>query len=222
MLHVFVETNWVVAYAASAHSRLRAPAASKLLERAAHGDLTLHLPSVCLAEARRPLHQDSQVRTIADRVRQFLSWAKDRQRVTPEEDEVTRRVMDKMESLIRTDLDRLENTLQGLRHQAGIEVFDISSEMAHRCTELSFSGLELKPFDQMILAAVLVRAEELLRSGYKDLAFCELDADLKPWDSQRNPKSVLKSLYDKAQIWVYGDFLLQAPVKPEDWPNVQY
>lgn len=26
-------------------------------------------------------------------------------------------------------------------------------------------------------------------------------------------------LYDRARIWVYGDFLLQAPEKPERSPN---
>ena len=53
MKHVFVETNWVVAYAAPAHLRL--PAALTLARRAEAAEVRLYLPSVCLAEARYPI-----------------------------------------------------------------------------------------------------------------------------------------------------------------------
>ncbi|SRR5581483_2544279 len=219
MLHVFVETNWVVAYAAPAHHRVQIPAAADLLDRAAAGELTLHLPSICISEARRPLHYDFQVQATADRVRQFLLWARDEQHVTVEEDEITRRALDKMEGFVKRDLGRLEETLTSLQQKPGLNIFDITQEIAERCTELSFKSLGLKPFDQMILSAVLVRSKDLHDSGETDLAFCSLDADLQPWDRLRNPKALLKSLYDNARVWVYGDFLLQAPGKPEGWPG---
>src|SRR5437667_413829 len=57
MKHVFVETNWVVAYAAPAHLQL--PAALSLAERAAAGELRLYIPSVCLTEARYRSGQSS-------------------------------------------------------------------------------------------------------------------------------------------------------------------
>jgi hypothetical protein len=122
-----------------------------------------------------------------------------------------------MESLVKRDLSRLEETLTGLRKKPGFNIFDITQQMAERCTELSFKSLGLKPFDQMILAAVLVRSEELYRSGKTDLAFCSLEADLQPWDQSRNPKMPIKSLYDNARVWVHGDFLFQTPAKPENW-----
>jgi hypothetical protein len=67
------------------------------------------------------------------------------------------------------------------------------------------------------LAAILVRGERLLAEGEDETAFCELDSDLQPWDKRGNPKERLAGMYDKTRIWVYGDFLLQAPAKPHDW-----
>jgi hypothetical protein len=73
MRHVFVETNWVVGCAATAH--LKIPAALARLERAASEDLKLYLPTICIAEARRPIFERYQPKNEADRVRQFLLWA---------------------------------------------------------------------------------------------------------------------------------------------------
>jgi hypothetical protein len=78
--------------------------------------------------------------------------------------------------------------------------------------------LALNPFDQTILASILVRAEQLVSDGATDLAFCELDSDLQPWDKRNNRKDELADLYDRARVWVYGDFLLETPAIPADWP----
>jgi hypothetical protein len=48
MRRVFVETNWVVAWAAPAHQKIPA-ALEQLLDRAASGELTLHLPAICIS-----------------------------------------------------------------------------------------------------------------------------------------------------------------------------
>ncbi len=136
-----------------------------------------------------------------------------------EEDEIVRRALDRMESSVKRDLNRLENTLADLKRKSGLEIFDITQTIAERCTDLSFMSLNLQAFDQMILSAVLVRSEELVRSGEQDIAFCQIDADLQPWDKNRNLKQPLASLYNNARVWVYGDFLLQTPAKPSDWPS---
>jgi hypothetical protein len=85
------------------------------------------------------------------------------------------------------------------------------------CAELSYLKLELKPFDQAILAAILVQGKRLLAEGVEETASCELDSDLQPWDKDSNRKERLADLYDSAHIWVYRDFLLQAPPKPSNW-----
>jgi len=60
MRHVFVETNWVFAYAAPAHhKRLDAV---ELLARARANEVRIHLPAPCLTEARLPIMRKCQPR----------------------------------------------------------------------------------------------------------------------------------------------------------------
>ena len=215
MRHVFVETNWVVAYSAPAHHRI--PAALELFDRAANGEIKLYLPVICIAEARRPIFERFQSRNEANRVRQFLSWARDTGVVNTAEDEATRRVLDRMEGRVKADLARLDEAFDNLKAEDAIEIFNLTQEMLERCADLSYLKLDLQPFDQAILAAILVRGEQLLAEGVDEIAFCELDSHLQPWDKERNRKEGLAGLYDKTRIWVYVDFLLQAPAKPGDW-----
>src|SRR5271157_5503323 len=216
MRRVFVETNWLVEYAAPAH--LKTPAALELFRRAVNGEIKLYLPVICIAEARRPIFERFQSRNEADRVRQFLSWARVTGVVDAAEDDATRRVLDRMEGGEKADLERLDEAFDKLRAAKGIEIFNLNQDMLERCADLSYLRLDLQPFDQAILAAILVRAEQLLADGVEEMAFCELDSHLQPWDKDSNREERLAGLYDGARVWVYGDFLLQAPAKPDDWP----
>jgi hypothetical protein len=215
MRHVFVETNWVVAYAAPANHRN--PAAIELFDRAANGEIKPHLPVVCIAEARRPIFERFQSRAHADRIRQFLLWTRSTGNLDAAEDEATRRVLGRMEAREKADLARLDEALENLRAADGIEVFNLSQEMLELCADLSFLKLNLNPFDQAILAAIIVRAKRLLVDGVEETAFCELDSDLRPFDKDINRKEPLAALYEDAHIWVYRDFLLQSPAKPSNW-----
>ena len=217
MRHVFVETNWVVACAAPAHHKT--PAALELLNRAASGELRLYLPVICISEARRPILKRYQSRNEADRVRQFLLWARDNKFVDAGDEEAARRALDQMETRVKADLEKLDESLESLKTANGVETFNLSQPMLERCAGLSQAKLDLEPFDQAILAAILVRAEELHVQGIDQMDFCELDSDLQPWDKDSRPKQPLAELYDVARVWVYGDFLLQAPEKLAGWPN---
>jgi hypothetical protein len=219
MRHVFVETNWVVDYAAPAH--MRSSAAAELLEQASEGKLKLLLPSIYISEARSPIFKKFQVKDTADRVRKFLRWAREHDVVSPDDDKVTRTVIDQMEQAVRNDLNKLDDTLSGLNKKIGLEIFDLSQEMLERCTRLSFDNLGLESFDQAILAAILVRAEQLVKLGETDLTFCERDGDLQPWNKNGEPIPELAKLYDAVGVWVYGDFLLQTPPMPQDWPYLK-
>jgi len=213
--HVFVETNWLVGYAAPAHQKVYA--AVDLLKRANRGEVQLYLPSICLSECRRPIREKFQVRLEADRVRKFLLWAKGQNIVEPAVDGIVRRTLDQMESLVRRDLDRLDDSLEGLRGELGLEIFRMNEEMVERCAALSHTGLQ--PFDQAILASILVKAEALKNEGVGSFAFCEADSDLQPWDKSGGRKEPLASLYDQAAVWVCQDFLLENPEAPEDFPS---
>jgi hypothetical protein len=213
--HVFVETNWLVAYGAPAHHKI--PAAIDLLQRANAGEVKLYLPSICLAECRRPIREKFQVRLEADRVRKFLLWARDNSFVDEQTGETVRQTLDRMESVVKRDLDRLENLLGGLREQPGLEIFNLTEGMFERCVE--FSHLGLNPFDQAILSSILVKAEFLRKDGIERFAFCEADSDLQPWDRVGDSREPFVTLYDQAAIWVYQDFLLDKPEMPADWPK---
>src|ERR1700693_571850 len=182
MKHVFVETNWVVDYCAPAHRR--GLAATQLLNLARSGTLQLHLPSPCLSEASGAIRKKFQPRE-ANTVREYLKWASAGGQVEGGDEQVTRRVLDRFERLVNDDLDRLEHSLSALRSEAGLEVFPLSEAMLERSVGLAIEKLDLKPFDNSILAAVLVRAEELRQQGNSELAFCGLELDLRPGDKNR-------------------------------------
>jgi len=132
---------------------------------------------------------------------------------------MTREVLDRFEQQVHGELRQLDDVLASLRREQGLEVFPLNSRMLDRAVELSVAGLSLKPFDKPILAAVLERAGELREAGESDLCSCEMDADLQPWDRNGAAKQPLTNLYDAAAVWVYGDFELRAPERPENWPG---
>jgi hypothetical protein len=217
MKHVFVETNWVVAYAAPAHLQL--PAALGLAQRAAAGELQLYIPSVCLTESRYPIRTKFHPRSPADSVRKYLGWATAQRKVPLEEVQTVRRVLEQYEATVTAELEDLDERLRALTNHPGVEVFALRDEMLARTIELSTQNLDLKPFDQAILATVLVRAEELRDQGEHDISFCELDGDLQPWDKNGRSKQPLTALYDSAQVWVYGDFAMENPARRPGFQN---
>jgi hypothetical protein len=133
--------------------------------------------------------------------------------------EVVSVALDQFEAFVLSELDDLDRRLQSLTQHPGIEVFALTERMLARVVELASLNLELKPFDQAILAAVLVRAEQLRDEGADEIASCELDSDLQPWDKNGEAKQPLTSLYDSAHVWVYGDFALRSPERPETFPD---
>lgn len=215
MLHVFVETNWVFDYAAPGHHK--GLEAVSLLERARANELQLHIPALCLTEARHAIMNKCQPRHEVKAIRQFLTRARSEQAVSPEQERATREVLFLFERQIQAEIAKIDEVLGTLHATPWLEQFPLSESMLERAIGLARSKLFLKPFDQAILAAVLVRAEELGATGETDLCFCEMDADLQPWDNSGGAKQPLTSLYDKARVWVYGDFNMTPPERPNGW-----
>ncbi len=213
MPHVFVETNWLFAYAAPAHHQI--PAAAELLERAQRGEFTLHVPNICLGEARRAILAKCQPRNEANAIRRFLSWAQPSGYVAAGDAVGTRLVLQKYEAAIERDLANLQDAFRTLASVPFIRIFGMDDAICHRATELILSGIDLKPFDQAILASVLVQATRLWEQGERRISFCEKDSDLQPWDAYGNPKVPLRDAFDRAHLWVYGDFTLTQPERGE-------
>jgi hypothetical protein len=216
MLHVLVETNWVFGFAAPAHHK--DPKAVELFEKARRGELRLHLPSLCLTEVRNPLRTRCQPRNEAGAIREFLIWSRDSSMVTPADYQTTDRLLNRFDASVRSELARLPQTLDALRTEPNLEVFALNEAMLEMAVELAFMDLSLQPFDQSVLAAVLVRARELWDTGERELCFCELDKDLQPWEKDFKRKLPLADLYERAGVWVFGNFERTEPVRPLGWP----
>ncbi len=81
--------------------------------------------------------------------------------------------------------------------------------MLDRVLELRRSVVEvnqMKPYDEAILAAILVQAEVERANGATDMTFCTLDSDLLPWTRKGGARPDLETLCKKAGIAVLGSF----------------
>ena len=88
---------------------------------------------------------------------------------------------------------RLQDTV------ARMERIDPSPSVIARTLQV-FKVKSLKPFDEMVLGAVLAKATELYAANERDLHFCELDGDLA---SQHPP---LIAEYQSCGLTVRRDF----------------
>jgi hypothetical protein len=213
MKHVFVETNWVVDLCAPAHHRQHA--AERLAARAREKEVQLHLPAICLREAVHVLSQ--RFKPKGDDLKAFRKWALEKGKITVDESRAAVRFIETYERALREDLLTIEQRIDELVSSGLADIFALSDPMLNRT--FSLRAIELEPFDESILAAILVKAEDLQADGAVDLSFCELDGDLKPWDRGGNLRQPLCRIYDEARIWVYGDFDMRWPEKRAGWPG---
>lgn len=216
MEHVFVETNFVVDMAAPAH--LRVPAAVALVDRAQRGEIQLHIPAICLLEARPVLRGERfQPRSDVNPIREFLhgygAASADRDSAF--------RALDAYESYMKKAVADAPGRVEALRTMAGVDLFVADDEILERSLDLMSRVERLTPFDLCVLASVLVRVERLRNQGERGpFSFCERDSDLQPWGRDGDRKRWLQSLYDTAHVWVYDDFTMTNPARPQSWPVV--
>lgn len=208
MRHLFVESNWV--YLSCSPEHLREPAATRLLQKARHGELQLHLPAICLREGADAILKKCQPRIPAE-MRRFLRAARLGDRLSAEHAGIVTQALELYRSTVSHELRTLDDTLEAVRNTPGVDAFALSEDMLERAIQLRATGPSgLKPFDEAILAAVLVKARALreLHGGDPnlDLAFCTLDGDLQPWTKERARLEPLASLYEQVGLRVYGDF----------------
>jgi predicted nucleic acid-binding protein len=215
---VLVETNWVVDVIAPAHLQNRQ--AIQLLTRAQAGEFDLYVPSICLTEARETVPRRFAPRSRSEDLRNFLKWAKGEGKVSPEDSKSAFRVFDQFDGLVANELTKVSERLHELANLPHLNLFPLSEPMLERQVAIGALDLSLKPYDLAVLAAVLVKAEELQQKNHSWTGFCELDSDLQPWDKSRYPKTILRDLYDQARIWVYNNFLLEdIDAIPDRWTN---
>jgi hypothetical protein len=212
--HLFVETNWLYAYAAPAHHKV--PAAVTLLERAQRGDFILHIPNVSFAEARQSIHTKCQP-ADGPGIHRYIRWAHKNSELNDLQAEEAHRLAEKYLQDIRRELNAVPTMLKDIAALPCVEVFALDDQMLDLANELAFTNIAQKPFDHAILAGILVSSARLWNQGERRISFAELDSDLQPWGAKGAPKDDLQKLYDDAHIWVYSDFTLQFPPRRTDF-----
>ena len=215
MLHVFVETNWVIDFIAPFQPQ---NPARKLLEFADTGRLKLHLPAICLNEAENKTRwKSAQPKMAADQIREFVKSKP--AELTGEDLKLYYRMLEQYEQASNAEFEMLTGRLGNLAVSASIEVFPLDDEMLRKA--LALRGGEfatLQPFDQAILAGVLVKAERL-RDPSRKLVFCEMDSDLQPWAKAGKPKAHLADLYEQAGLTVLPDFQISSYLQDPETPD---
>jgi predicted nucleic acid-binding protein len=171
MKHVFVETNFLV-------SLLRpfpAQDALALFARNDGVDLRLYIPWCSQAEARRTLTGIIKADLgFTDTMMDFVL-----RRWLPDRTLFDKREIDKVKTLADADRREALSTLdQRIRDAVGhMTRIDPSPAVVARTLQV-FAVKALKPFDEMVLGAVLATATELYGAGEREILFCELDGDL--------------------------------------------
>lgn len=200
MTPVLLETNWVVDVCAPTYRRERA--AMHLLDRAAIGELELHVPAIAFREAADVIkrkHVPSQAKVLQE----FRRWAHATELIDGLTSVVTSEFLNQFVSHTNTALANVSVRLDEVASAPGVHVFALSEPMLERALALRQQVDNLGPFDEAILAAVLVRAESLRDGGP---IFCTRDRDLSPLTRQGEPRAEFVQLYAEAGLTVRTDF----------------
>lgn len=202
MIHVFVESNWLVDVCVPTFRR--SPDALALLSHAARGEIQIHVPHICFREAKAVILRKHQPKEHSA-LQQFRKWAKDQEMIDEPTSATVNSFLQIFSNTVTAELSRIDQRLGELQNSRGVDVFALDEQMLTRSIELRVEVPDpaLKPFDEVILAAVLVRAATLA-SGTRRV-FCTLDLDLSPV-ARGNVRKHLKATYDAAQIEVRTTF----------------
>jgi hypothetical protein len=179
------------------------------VDRAVAGDLTLHIPAICLREGAESVRRKCQPRHDLRELREFRGFAARKGMLKPDAAEIAIRFLDAFDRHVTEDIQRIDARLDALLEKPNVKAFALSEAMLARVLDLRRSVIEvnqMKPFDEAILAAVLVQAEAERCNGASDLTFCTLDADLLPWTKRREPRPELDALYKQAGLTVLASF----------------
>ena len=173
--------------------------------RTGRGDLVLHVPAVALREGGNAIRQKCQP-TASKELREFRRWAVAEGKLGAATASEAATFLTAYVTSVESGMATLEARIDEIRTLAGVDVFALDDRMLDRAIALRTEVASLKPFDEAILAAVLVKVGDVRASGATDVWFCDLDGDLVPVDRKRNPRKELAALYAAAGITVRQDF----------------
>jgi len=172
MKHVFVETNFLIDLLRPFPSK----DAEQLFGRNDGVNMRLYIPWCSRSEAWRTL-KDRIISEDLGFTTAMMKFAV--RRWLADKTSFDKREIDKVRILADADrtaaLTSLEQRIQ--EAVAKMESIDPSPAVVARTLQV-FKVKSLKPFDEMVLGAVLSKATELYAANERELYFCDLDADL--------------------------------------------
>lgn len=217
MEHVIVETNWVIDYVAPAH--FREPSAVELLKRAEDGDIKLYIPNIAFVEARKVINEKGrfQVRDEVAGIREYLKLQIAIGRIAQADRVEIDKILSQYDEYVNVEKRKSPARITELLGNRAVNIIPLDETMLARSTALvATDDVNLQSFDLAILATVLVWSERMRLSG-NTISFCEKDSDLQPWIKDMSPKHTLMNLYKAQRVWVYGDFTMSWPRRPDEF-----
>jgi hypothetical protein len=192
--HVFVESNFLIELLPPFPSK----DAEELFARNDGVRLRLYIPWCSQSEATRTLSARIIVEDLGftNAMMKFVV-----RRWLPDKTLFDKREIDKVRTLAEADrTDALQSLEQRMVDAvAKMERIDPSPAVVARTLQV-FKIKSLKPFDEMVLGAVLSKATELYAANERDLYFCNLDTDL----ASKHPPLVAE--YESCGLTVRQDF----------------
>jgi hypothetical protein len=166
----------------------------------------MHVPSISFREAKSVIlrkHQPKEQGVL----QQFRKWAVDNEQIDAAESKAANEFLTRFSNTVTSELAQLDSRITEIVAWMGMDVFALSDAMLERSISLRSEVPDpgLKPFDETILAAVLVRADELPLGDLR--LFCTADLDLSPV-VRNNTRRHLQRVYEQAGVEVRTDFNL--------------
>lgn len=178
-----------------------------LLEHARAGAVKLLIPSICLREGADSVRKKCQPRSAE--FQKFRRSARTDETLSEADSNIVLEFLKLYDAEVSRQLRAIDRRLDELVNWPGVEIFALNDAMLARAIDLRHTPevQQLKPFDEAILAAVLVQTEEVRKLGAADVRFCTLDTDL--WPRSRKTGAIrpgLQKLYEDAGLRIQADF----------------
>ena len=207
--HVLVETNWIWDCIAPTYLRPD-PTAKHLLEKARAGVVEIHIPAICRHEAVGSIRRriGSPERKV-DFLKAFNRSAHSEGLIKSKASADITTYLDDFIRIVENQYRDLDALAASVIESPGVNTFGMNDAMLMRAIQLrsDLASTPLATFDQAIVGAILIRADELRTQGILDLIFCSSDSDTSNVTKNGNQcRAELDVIYRRAGLATQGHF----------------
>jgi hypothetical protein len=192
--HVFAETNFIIELVRP----LPGPDAQALYER---DDVEIHLPWVSVAESKRTL-KNKIIRAdlgFASLLRKLVAREFREERLSRGDKAIVESLADRVQAEYGEAFGAVERAVDAVVKR--LNIIPPSEHVVNSVMKL-YDIKSLPPFDEMIMGAVLAKAEELFGCGERDFFFCNLNKR----DFYPKENSALAAEYERLTIHYLPSF----------------